>query len=205
MNMRATAIIFILFSVVMLFCHCGRQEPSSAKAPTLVDEAFPDQEGWNSSVTSTKNGKLEAVVEYGHMMRYAKKNRILFDQGVRVDFFDVDGRKRSQLTADSGELNEVSNDIMAIGNVRVVSDTGITLFSEKLAYNQKTEKIYSDVEVMLITQKGDTLYGLGFESDKQLHVWRIKQPRGSSHKSVDLSGQQFRKPRPDSTSKPAPE
>ncbi|MBN2356496.1 hypothetical protein JXO59_10305, partial [candidate division KSB1 bacterium] len=97
---------------------------------------------------------------------------------------------------------EITNDIVAIGHVKVVSDTGITLFTEKLAYNQKTEKIFSDVDVMLITDRGDTLYGVGFESDKQLHFWQIIKPRGTSHKSLDLSGEQFRKSRPDTTSKP---
>jgi len=140
------------------------------------------------------------VVEYGHMTRYAGKSRVYFDEGVKVDFYDAAGRKRSQLTAQAGELLEVTNDIVAIGQVKVVSDTGITVLTDRLAYNQKTEKIFSELDVTIITSQGDTLYGTGFESDTQLHFWQIKKPRGISHSSLDLSGEQFRKEkvRPDS-------
>lgn len=203
--MKRNRMTYSLCLLILTLAGCGREEPSSARISQLPETEFPDQEGWHSSVTSTKSGKVEAVVEYGHMMRYAKRNRILFDEGVKVDFYDADGRRRSQLTAAAGELNEITNDIIAGGQVTVVSDTGITLFSEKLAYNQKTEKIYSDVDVMLITDKGDTLYGTGFESDKQLHHWRILRPRGSSHKRLDLSEQALRKTESDSSAKASPD
>lgn len=163
---------------------------------------IPDQEGWNSTVHATRKGQPEAIVSYGHMRRFSSRKRVYFDEGVAVDFYDVNGRKRSRLDAERGEMNESTNDITATGHVVVVSDTGITLFTESLGYRQSTGKISSDVDVVLISNKGDTLYGRGFESDTQMRNWRIRQLSGASHTSVDLSGDRFKKRppfRPDST------
>jgi len=58
------------------------------------------------------------------------------------------------------------------------------------------------VDVALISDKGDTLYGRGFESDTQMRNWRIKQLSGASHARIDISGERFkRRPafRPDSS------
>jgi len=185
----------VALATLVLSLHCG-QEPGKASDADKGPNESPDQEGWNSSVTSSNNGRVEAVVDYGHMARFINRGRIYFDEGVGVDFFDNHGRRRSRLTSEKGELVESTNDIFATGHVKVVSDTGITVLTEKLAYNQKSGKISSDLDVTLITNQGDTLHGTGFESDAQLHVWQIKKLHGTSHKHLDLSGDQFRKPRP---------
>ncbi|MBN2354722.1 hypothetical protein JXO59_01345, partial [candidate division KSB1 bacterium] len=94
--------IYPLLVCVILVLGCSREKPSGSVASQTQEVEYPDQEGWNSSVTSSKSGRVEAIVEYGHMMRYAKKNRVFFDEGVKVDFYDALGRKRTELTADAG-------------------------------------------------------------------------------------------------------
>ncbi len=179
---------------------CHEQKPAAPVEEQQAD--LPDQEGWNSRVHATKKGRPEAIVAYGHMKRFNSRKKVFFDEGVAVDFYDLNGRMRSRLEAESGEMNEATNDIIAHGNVVVVSDTGITVFTESLGYRQATGKIYSDVDVALISDKGDTLYGRGFESDTQMRNWRIKQLSGASHARIDISGERFkRRPafRPDSS------
>jgi LPS export ABC transporter protein LptC len=112
-----------------------------------------------------------------------------------VEFFDEHGQARSVLTADRGELREASNDISASGRVMVVSDT-LTLWTEELRYEQKTEKIRSDVEVQFVTLTGDTLFGSGFESDSRLRNYHIRNLHGLAHRRVDLSLDRYRKPAP---------
>ncbi len=170
---------------------CQREKPAALEEEPGAAE-LPDQEGWNSRISATKNGRPEAIVEYGHMRRFNSRKKVLFDEGVAVDFYDVNGRKRTRLTAESGDMNESTNDITAQGNVVVVSDTGVTVFSERLGYRQATGKIYSDTDVTLISDKGDTLYGTGFESDTQLRRWKITRLTGTSHARLDLSGEKFK-------------
>ncbi len=189
-------LLCVVFAGVM---SCHKEKPETDELLGEEKEA-PDQEGWNSKVTATRNGRLEAVVEYGHMARYSKQKRVFFDEGVAVDFYDAYGRPRSRVTASTGELYEATNDIIAIGHVVVHSDTGVTVWTERLGYRQASGKIYSEVDVMLVTDKGDTLYGTGFESDTQLRQWEIKRPRGTAHSGLDLSPEQLRKrPAPSDT------
>jgi len=192
-------IIFILLSAVLLFSlGCQRDKPTDT-GPQGIKEDFPDQEGWNSTIRSTNKGQVDALIKYGHMARYSKKKMVHFDEGVKVDFFDTEGTHTSTLTAKSGNLNEQNNDVEAQGNVVVVSDSGVTLFTEHLFWNQKTEKIVSEVDVMITTDNGDTLYGTGFESDPELANWKITELHGIAHSSMDLSTERWEKSHKDSS------
>jgi LPS export ABC transporter protein LptC len=181
----------LLLASLLLSVYCNRQTP--VKDQTHPAREIPDQEGWNSIVTSTNKGRVEAVVHYGHMARFNISRLVKFDENVQVDFFDEAGKLRSVLTADTGELREASNDIAARGHVQVVSDT-LTLWTEELRYEQATATIRSDVEVKFVTLDGDTLYGKGFESDSRLRNYRISNLSGIAHRRVDLSMEQLVKP-----------
>ena len=71
--------------------------------------------------------------------------------------------------------------MIAIGNVVVLSDSGVTLFTDTLSWDNLREKVYTDDEVIFITEEQDTLYGIGFESDVELDNWKILKPTGVFH------------------------
>ena len=191
-SMRPRSYIALAMIAVIALLNCSREQPPGVDN-ALKTEDLPDQEGWNSVVAATNNGRLKAKVTYGHMLRFSKDKVAKFDQGIKVVFFDETGKKTSTLTAERGILNEKTNDVSAMGNVVVVSDTGVTLHTEELSFDQRKQKIISRVDVMVTTMTGDTLYGIGFESDAQLHHWRIIKPRGTAHRGVDLSLDQLKK------------
>ena len=100
----------------------------------------------------------------------------------------------SQLASEAGQFNQDSKNVKATGNVVVESDSGLTLYTQELYYYQKTDRILSNVDVMVCTANGDTLYGRGFEADTQMNNWKIIAPYdGVAHKSVDLSLERFEK------------
>ena len=187
-------IIFLTLALSVIFC--SQQEPVFEEKNTKV----PDQEFWNAQAKATKNGRLEAIVKYGHMVRYNGDDIAYLDEGVIVDFYNAKGEHSSTLTSLKGEFNDKNNDVKAIGNVVVVSDTGVTLHSEELLFDNKTEKIVSNVDVMVTTTDGDTLYGTSFISNTEFTEWTITSTSGTGHTGVDLSEERFnKKPRPDST------
>ncbi|MDZ7267333.1 MAG: LPS export ABC transporter periplasmic protein LptC [candidate division KSB1 bacterium] len=172
-------------AAALLFAGC-QSSPQTA----TPDKAFngPDQEGWNSKVTVTNSGRITAIVQYGHMAKYSKDRRVLFDQGVMVDFYGRKGEHTSSLTSTRGILYENSNDVEALGNVVVVSDSGMTLRTEKLRWLNQRERIVSEEFVTITTARGDTLHGHGFESDATLKLWSIHKLSGISKKKVNLPG-----------------
>jgi LPS export ABC transporter protein LptC len=179
--------ILILFLFPLLIPACDQQEQRQPTERTSVtDQQVPDQEGWNSVLRATHKGQLEAVVRYGHMKRYTGKKRVLFDQGIEVDFYQASGEHASRLTAEAGELNENNNNVIAMGTVVVRSDTGITLYTEKITFDPSENLIRSDHDVMVTTLDGDTLYGEGLVSDPRLHHIDLIRPRGRAHKGVDI-------------------
>jgi LPS export ABC transporter protein LptC len=181
-----------LAMVIVVFTACDREKP------TWVDtedgaEAVPDQQMWNSTVLATNKGRIEAKVTYGHMSRYSDKKIALFDGGIVVDFYNEAGEHSSHLTAESGELNEDTNDVRATGNVVVRSDSGVTLYTEEIAFDQKLDQINSNVDVMITTADNDTFYGVGFVSDPRLDSWKIREIHGIAHKGVDLSRERWKR------------
>ena len=175
-------------------CGCERREA----APQVSQQNdLPDQEIWNFTVTATEKGNLQAVIQAGHMRRFSNRSLALFDQGVHIDFYDEHGRPASVLTALGGESDDNSGNVKIIGNVAVVSDSGFTLHTEELLYHKAENRIFSNVKVMVTTEQGDTLRGVGFESDTQMNDWRILNPyEGVAHKGADLRVENRRKTAP---------
>ena len=73
-----------------------------------------------------------------------------------------------------------------IGNVRAQSGDGFRLNTEKLTWSDFNNKIASDEFVTVITAEGDTINGVGFESDKFLKNWSITKPWGATQGKLDL-------------------
>ena len=73
----------------------------------------------------------------------------------------------------------------AIQNVVVKSDSGVTLFTDTLSWDHAQGTIYTDDSVMITTEKQDTLYGIGFESDVQMEHWKILHPSGVTNRGDD--------------------
>jgi len=185
-----TIFIVLLFHVLfIIFFTCQNSSKNSEEKRENLE--FPDQEGWNSTMTSTKDGILSAVIRYGHMQRFKKRKVVEFDGGIEIDFYDEKGNHTSKLTSDEGKLNEGTNDIEAIKNVVVVSDSGINLKTEQIWWDNSVEKVVTDKFVTITTNKNDTLYGYGFESDQHLDNWSIRKVSGKAGRGLDL-GTEFR-------------
>jgi LPS export ABC transporter protein LptC len=150
------------------------------------DKEYPIQEGWKSKLQITRAGRLQTIVRYGHMAKYENKKGMFFDEGIIVDFFNENQEHTSQLTSDRGVYYEDTENVAGMGNVVVISDTGMTLRTETLRYDSYYEKILSDTVVMVTTPQQDTLYGLGFESKPDLSRWIIRKPWGISEKRIEI-------------------
>jgi LPS export ABC transporter protein LptC len=182
----------IFIFLAMFFLNCRSDKPVTVQKESTAGEV-PDQEMWESNVTSLNRGKKEAVVHYGHMIHYPDRKFYEFDTGIQVDFYDKTGAHASTLTAKNGEMDEKTNNVKATKNVVVVSDSGVTLFTEEIAFNQELNKIISTVDVKIATTQGDTFYGVGFESDPQLTDYEIKKLSGTAHKGLDLTMEKWKK------------
>ena len=151
---------------------------NSKKIELPSSEGFADQESWGVTIFMTHEGRMRAKVSSGHLEKHNEKEFIILDSIVVVDFFDSEENHTSTLYSDKSEINEKSNDMLAVGNVIAKSDSGITLFTEKLQWIAENEKLFTRDSIMITTLDRDTLYGIGFESNSDLENWRIINPSG---------------------------
>ena len=165
--------VFILLLIINVNC-------SNIEYETNIDsrEGLPDQESWNVEITLTDEGVMRALVKAGHLEKYNEKNYIFLNQNVDVDFFDEQEIHTTNLKSMIAEIDEKTNFMTAIENVVVVSDSGVTLYTDTLKWDSKKEIIYTASPIVLTTEKNDTLYGSGFESDVGLNHWKILYPSG---------------------------
>lgn len=175
----------IIFSLLIVVFGCSKEE-SSTVLNKKDKKKMPSQEGFNSKLFITKGETLQAVLKYGHMLKYENSKIVYLDEGVEMDFFDSKGRHTTHLTAESGEYHEDTEDVIGRGRVVVVSDSGVTLHTEELFWDNSIEKIYSDTLIMITTNNYDTLYGKGFESNPDLSKRVIYEPWGVSSERVDM-------------------
>ncbi len=152
--------------------------------PTVVPVSgrLPDQESWNSTVIFSDSGETRGILKAGHLMVFNNENKTYLGDSVRVDFYDDKGRHSSYMTADSGIVDNQTNNLEAIGNVYAHSDSGTSLWTQRLFWNDRTQKVTSDVFVKIQSPK-ETLQGVGFESDRDLRNYRVFNVSGEAKTS----------------------
>lgn len=172
--------LFFLLSLNFLACSDWQENES----PSGNDQNIPNQEGWKSKAIFSTDGVVSAELQYEHMMRWDKWQLTTFNQGIQLDVYE-EGRHQMTLTADSGEIKSQTNSLLALGNVYIVSDSGITMRTQKIIWDDAKQKIFADGFVTITTEE-DTLNGYEFESDRNLNHWKMKRAFGQSGREVDL-------------------
>ncbi len=174
-------IILILLTVgIVLTGGCGETDEQVDNDPELSGE-LPDQESRPFEIVMSTKGVTSARVVSGYMAFYSSKDIYYLSDSVTADFYDEIGEHSSRLTSMRATINEKEDLLFAQDNVVVVSDSGATLLTDSLYWNNSEEKIYTDDFVTIFTEN-DTLHGKGFTSDRSLKNYEIKNPTGVSHR-----------------------
>ena len=164
-----------------LIIACVQKHSESTESPG--EKEYPDQESWNTILTITNNGKKVGVVNASYLEKYTKKNLTIISDGLKVDFFNTEGQHTSVLTSEGGKVEDIKQDMIAYGNVVVVSDSGMTLYTDTLKWDNTRQKIISEIPVK-ITTESDTLYGDSFISDPNLENYEITNSRGTGSELI---------------------
>lgn len=166
-------VIYLFFGIY--FVACSSQDESVGN---LSRENLPDQESWGTTIIITKEGKKRAVVRAGHLAKYSNQQKVILDKDVDADFFSIEEKHMSNLKSEKAFVFESTDNLSAIGNVVVVSDSGVTLYTDSLYWDNQEGRVTTDDTIMLTTESMDTLFGIGFESNVDLTHWKILHPWG---------------------------
>jgi LPS export ABC transporter protein LptC len=141
--------------------------------PGVSTGELPDQEVADFSVTETDQGSPQWTM-YARSASVFSARNLIVAHGVRVDFFDQDGKRSSTLTAREGELHQLRRNMVARGNVVLQTAEGTRMSTEQLRFLNREQKIVSD-DFVRVERGGDVLTGIGFESDPRLEHFEFKR------------------------------
>lgn len=179
------------FIAIILFAACSSDKAKQNVAKSLqADTMLFSQEGKNVTVTYTDSGNLKASIFAPVFIGYKKEGNdiIKMPKGVKGEFFNNLGIKESTLTAEKGISYQTKKITEVWQNVVVTNFKGERLNTEKLIWNQNTQKIYTD-KFVRITTANEILTGEGMEAEQDFTKWVILKPRGSIAIQKDSTNQ----------------
>lgn len=175
---------YFYFILVFLTFSCS-EEKAEVKTLFAIDDIkdSPDQISYDFSVYFMDSSLVKAFLKADRARIYDKQKVTKLDSHVVVDFYSKDnGKKVSNLIADSVTIDDVTKDMIAMGNVEVVSDSTKTkINTSMLKWHNDKRKLTSDQYVKIISPEQE-IEGIGFESDETLKNYTIYKVKGVKYK-----------------------
>jgi LPS export ABC transporter protein LptC len=156
-------LLVAILAVASEGCSSKKEPPVAAHSP-LADSA--DQIMYGASFVLTDKGLSRAQMR-GDTLYFFDDNTRIESEKPTITFFTSTGAKDAVLTALHGTSNTRTNNMIARGNVVVVSEDGRRLTTEELLYNQGRNEISSD-SAFVMTEPNRRLTGTGFRSDPNM-------------------------------------
>ncbi len=158
-----------------LMTACSHDIESQAQ---ITMETLYDNEIHNPKISIYQDKDLAVASTSNKLIKNDGQDAILIGNVVS-NFFDEDGAHISTLHSDSAIVENVSNNLRAFGNVSVISDSGYTLRSNQIIWNNQYKLITSEDSILLTDQLGNDIRGVGFQSDMDLTNYKIFKFIGS--------------------------
>ena len=168
------SIIIVICFILFPLCFSCRSRIERNDDST---QELNENEIWNPIIFLSREETKLVRAESEKLYKNTSEMALLVGN-VKVDFYNDEGDHISILYSDSARIDERNNNLHANGNVYVVSDSGYTLTTNKILWDNRYEMIVADDSVMFTHPEGDTLYGVGFESDIDLERFKIFRPFG---------------------------
>ncbi len=177
---------------ILLFSCSGEKSTKEVNMQTMIT-----QQSDTLTMVYTKNGVKEYRFWTPLMERYefARDPYMEFRRGINIVTFDSLGGDDSKLRADYAIFYEKRELWETRGNVVGESADGRKLFTQQLFWDQKTDKVYSNVDCRIV-DGDDEFVGEGFESDSEFKDWVFRESEGRMW--VDASQSENPQPKSDS-------
>ena len=169
----------MLLAVLLVLALPGCEEKVRPSVVPLAQTDLPSQESWKSTVTFSDSARIKAILWAGYIAMFADRQVTVLGDSIHVDFFDQEERHSSALTARRGLVNDRTRDFSAYENVVVRSDSGTTLFTDSLFWDNAARLIRTEAFVEIVSPS-EQIRGQGLVSDEHLKNYRIFRVTGSA-------------------------
>ncbi len=166
---RAVPLVLAGLAMAGILAGCGGGKKLSA---TGASGELPDSEVEDFTITETDSGRAQWTLYSKQAATFTAKD-LVTARTVRIVFFDELGAKSSELVAREGELYQRTRDMIARGNVVLLTVEGWRMSTEELHFLNSRRRIVSD-KLVRVEKEGSVLEGVGFESDPNLEHFEFK-------------------------------
>lgn len=177
--MKTECVSWALTIGTLALCISACEEKIRPAVVAVNQTDIPSQESWNSTVTFTDSGKVNAILWSGHIASFSETQYTLLTDSIHVDFFNEFEQHTSLLTARRGKVNDRTQDFAAYENVVVISDSGTTLRTDSLYWDNATRKIRTEAFVDILSPT-EHIMGHGMVSDQGLKNYTIFKVTGQA-------------------------
>jgi LPS export ABC transporter protein LptC len=163
----------------MLIAACSNDLEKIHEISIQNQASFPIETIKDCEIIYSDSAKVRVLLNATLMNRYAdEESYIEFKNGLKVQFFDVNGKKESELNADYAIIDEEKDLMLAQHNVVVRNVDGDVLETEKLNWNKQKEEIFTD-EFVKITTENEVIFGQGLVSNQNFSKYTIRKIKGT--------------------------
>ena len=173
LNKERVKKINLYLLILILFFGCSSNDEVDVNLSSLTY----DNEIYNPQISIYQNERVVISATSKKLLKDEGKDALLSGM-VKSKFFNEDGNHISTLYSDSATIENITNNLKAFGNVKVISDSGFILLSNRILWNNQYKLVTSQDSVIFTTPSEDTLYGIGFESDIDLTHAKVYKPFG---------------------------
>lgn len=170
------SMLIVMIGIVFAFgCGCAKKEVEEE----VDTEKLMTQQSDSLTIIESKNGGLTYHFYTLLMERYekAKEPYMEFRKGVKIiTYQDSTQIVESTLVGDYAIFLENQKLWEVKGNV-VTTKGEKKLETQQLFWNQKTKKIYSNVDSK-VTMGSDVIIGIGFEANEDFSDFTVRRPKG---------------------------
>lgn len=150
-------------------------------------ELRPSQVGDSVTLLYSDSTQLKVVLKANRMLIFNKnvtEPYTLLPKGLFVTFFDDQEKVSATLKANYGIRYDIKKQMEAKYAVELINKDGTKLETEKLIWNEVTQRIYTDVFVK-ITNRKEIIMGTGMESNQDFTKYEIKHVTGQIQINTD--------------------
>lgn len=183
-TMRSHAALPALAALALLAGACRQQATQPATTGKDSVAATADQIVFGMQQKVTNEGVRKADLRSD--TAFTRPNDpVVRLRGVRLVFFDENGKQSGQLTSRTGEYNSREGTMIARGNAVLIlsGEKGPrTIRTEELHYETKADRVWSD-KATTMAEAGQTYNGNSFQSDTKFTNVTVQQLRTSGMKT----------------------
>ena len=150
-------------------------------------ELRPSQVGDSVTLLYSDSTQLKVVLKANRMLIFNKnvtEPYTLLPKGLFVTFFDDQEKVSATLKANYGIRYDIKKQMEAKYAVELINKDGTKLETEKLIWNEVTQRIYTDAFVK-ITNRKEIIMGTGMESNQDFTKYEIKHVTGQIQINTD--------------------